>query len=182
MLGIINKHFFKFFTGPNEKDQHDPDTKEFYEMHQIHIQSHSHLRQLSQSPPRLINIHSATNSSNQSSPPLSQSNTQMQSQHTSSQPTHTLTQLQQHHQHHQHHPQQQHQQQQHSPHLMHSKIQKGPPSSMQQSSATSIHHSSHINQNGVNNSVSYNGHHQTQNGETRPSVIESNQPIIIGCT
>lgn len=152
-------------------------------MHQMHMQTHPHLRNLSQSPPRLMSIHSTSNSSLQS-PPL-----QMQSQPSPAlsqsiemppqqivQPLHTLTQMQHHHNMHHH-------QQQQSPHMMHNKIQKGPPSSM---SATPSHHTmaNHINQNGGIGGVGggYHGHNQTQNGETRPSVIESNQPIIIGCT
>lgn len=140
--------------------EHGDESKEFYEMHQMYMQSHSqHLRSIGNSPTRLVT-------------------TSMQS------PSHHPA-GQQHHLHHQtHHPQQliitQHQQQSQQslpPQQIHRKT---PPPSKGPSSHLIIPngHSTQLS----NGQYSHSAHHQNQHGETRPSVIESNQPaIIIGC-
>ncbi len=128
------------------------------------MQSHSHLRSIGNSPTRLVS-------------------TSMQS------PNHHTTgqQQQQHHNlHHQtHHPQQlliaqqqQHQQQSLPPQQqIHRKTpppSKGPSTHLIMPNG----HSTQLS----NGQYSHSSHHQNQHGETRPSVIESNQaPIIIGC-
>lgn len=135
------------------------------------MQSHSHLRSIGNSPTRMVS-------------------TSMQSpnHHPSGQPQ-QQQQQQQHHIHHQtHHPQQllitQHQQQsQQSLPITQQIHRKTPPPLPPKGSSThllmSTGHSTQLLPNGqYNHSV----HHQNQHGETRPSVIESNQaPIIIGC-
>lgn len=124
----------------------------------MYMQSHSHLRSMANSPTRLVT-------------------TSMQS------PSHHPVPGPQHHLHHQtHHPQQliitPHQQQS-PPQQIHRKTPPPPPTK-----GPSTHlimpngHSTQLS----NGQYSHSAHHQNQHGETRPSVIESNQaPIIIGC-
>ncbi|XP_037046771.1 PR domain zinc finger protein 1 isoform X4 [Bradysia coprophila] len=150
-------------TSENLSDKdHGEESKEFYEMHQMYMQSHSHLRSIGNSPTRLVS-------------------TSMQSS------SHHPAGQQQHHSiHHQsHHPQQllitQHQQQSQQslpPQQIHRKTppppSKGPSTHLLMSNG----HSTQL----ANGQYNHVAHHQNQHGETRPSVIESNQaPIIIGC-
>lgn len=145
----------KLFTAAEK--EHGEESKEFYEMHQMYMQSHSNLRSIGNSPTRLVTT-----------------STQSPNHHPAAQ---------QHHIHHQtHHPQQliitqhQHQSQQSlPPQQIHRKT---PPPSKVPSNHLIIPngHSTQLS----NGQYNHSAHHQ--NGETRPSVIESNQPpIIIGC-
>lgn len=174
----------KFYFYSGDKDHKYHESKDFYEMHQMHLQqqnSHPHLRNLSHSPQRLLSVGSPSSIDGHSmqhqpiSPQLLTIHQQQQhlSSSGSSQQS-TIPIMQQ--QHHnksmqkvqQHSPQHQQQpQQQQAPPPLHMVMSTGHP--MSQSNGSS-HYGSH------------NSHHQQQNGETRPSVIESNQPMIIGCT
>lgn len=128
----------------------------------MYMQSHSHLRSIGNSPTRLVS-------------------TVMQS------PSSHHATNQQHHLHHQtHHPQQliitqQQHQQQSQQSLPSQPIHRKTPPPPKGPSNHLIIPSGHSTQMS-NGQYNHSTHHQNQHGETRPSVIESNQPpIIIGC-
>lgn len=140
---------------------------------QHHLQNQSHMRSMGHHspPPRLLSIHSSQTHPMQQTPPTSLPNIHPSQQHH----LHLLSQ----------------QQQQQSPPLPPSQSQQQ--SSHSQSSVPSDRISMQKMQSphpGMTQSNQTNGHynghpshsHQQQNGETRPSVIESNQPLIIECT
>lgn len=150
--------------------EHGEESKEFYEMHQMYMQSHSHLRSIGNSPTRLV----STSMQSPNHHPTGQQHQMGNHLHHQSHHTQQLIITQQQQQ------QQQHQQQSQQslpPQQIHRKTpppSKGPSNHLIIPSGHSTQHS--------NGQYNHSTHHQNQHGETRPSVIESNQPpIIIGC-
>lgn len=137
-------------TGQNDKDHHDAEAKEFYEMQQqMHLQGSSNMRSIGQPAPapRIMPMHG---------PPPGHQPSMVPNMHLAASVHHP-----------QHHPQS------HQP----------------MSPQRAAKHQPHSSSNGNNipptsqpNPHYPHPHPHQSNGETRPSVIESNQPLIIECT
>lgn len=136
---------------------------------QIHMTSasHPHLRHIGLSPSSIICIQSPHPHSQQQQQQSSNNSSQNPVQNSSQVHTTSASQHQ--------HQVQSNEQQMHEHQLHHMKKEQIP------SMGTSQQHQNHLVQNSSH--YTHTSHHQhQQNGESRPSVIESSQPMIIECT
>ncbi|CAD7083429.1 unnamed protein product [Hermetia illucens] len=190
-----------------DKDHHsEPDSRESYEVQQIHAQTHPHLRHIGHhSPPRLITIQSQSTTNQQHHQQQSTQHHVQQSQsqqqlHSSMQPVQSSQQsismvpvstLHQQASHQHHHQQQSQSQPQQILVVGISSNPNQPPKSMQKGSIMTHvvqatpnpndHYISHTHQ--LQHSQHQLHQHQHQSApETRPTVIESSQPMVIECT